>query len=242
MNARGFHQQQNSNHQCPPPVGLAGEAQFTGLPSSAISALQLRQQAEAKVQVGDCAGAIAILTQLVNQNRANAVDYNNRGLMYFQSGQLEKAMADYDLSIALDPELSQAYNNRGNCHAALGMRVEATLDYDMAIDLNPFNVRALINQGITLRELEIYELAIENFDIALAIGQLEGHVYAERGRTYHLMGEWNAAIADYRRALEILTKSAITAEASRRLHALVEKWMHQLLGSSESSTSERSPL
>lgn len=202
--------------------------------SHGLSPQQLRQQAILTVQQGDCAGAIALYSSLVSQNLASAIDYNNRGLMYFNSGEYEKALADYNQAIALDSQLSQAYNNRGNCYAALGLRVEATLDYDMAIDLNPFNVRALINQGITLREMEIYELAIENFEMALGLGQIEGHIFAERGRTYHVMGEWNAAIADYRRALEFLPESPTSSpEASTRLRSLVKNWIHELIGSSD---------
>lgn len=204
------------------------------LGSQGLSPQQLRQQASLTVQRGDYASAIALLSSLVSQNLASAIDYNNRGLMYFQSGEYEKALADYNHAIELDSQLSQAYNNRGNCYAALGLRVEATLDYDMAIDLNPFNVRALINQGITLREMEIYELAIENFEIALGLGQIEGHIFAERGRTYHVMGEWNAAIADYRRALEFLPESTTSSpEVSTRLRSLVKNWIHELIGSSD---------
>jgi tetratricopeptide (TPR) repeat protein len=224
--ARGKRQ---SSWDSPSPSGVA-------VGSQGLSPQQLRQQASLTVQQGDCAGAIALLSSLVSQNLASAIDYNNRGLMYFQNGEYEKAMADYNQAIALDSQLSQAYNNRGNCYAALGLRVEATLDYDMAIDLNPFNVRALLNQGITLREMEIYELAIENFEMALGLGQIEGHIFAERGRTYHVMGEWNAAIADYRRALEFLPESGLASpEASMRLRSLVKSWIHELIGSGDNS-------
>ncbi len=224
--ARGKRQRKSSG-EGPSSSGIA--VGFHGL-----SPQQLRQQAILTVQQGDSAGAIALLSSLVSQNLASAIDYNNRGLMYFQSGEYEKALADYNQAIELDAQLSQAYNNRGNCYAALGLRVEATLDYDMAIDLNPFNVRALINQGITLREMEIYELAIENFEIALGLGQIEGHIFAERGRTYHVMGEWNAAIADYRRALEFLPAStASSPDVSSRLRSLVKNWIHELIGFSE---------
>ncbi|HBE30313.1 MAG TPA: hypothetical protein DD990_02925, partial [Cyanobacteria bacterium UBA11368] len=67
-------------------------------------------------------------------------------------------------------------------------------------------------------------------DFALRLGCLKGHVYAERGRTYHLLGDWNWAIADYHRALNHLPQSNLsTANAAARLRQQVENWLNELL-------------
>jgi tetratricopeptide (TPR) repeat protein len=190
----------------------------------------LRSSAAAKAQAGDYTGAIALLSQLINRNPDNAIDYNNRGLIYFQSGQLSQAITDYNKALQLNPQLASAYNNRANYYAACGQLEMAIADYDQAIDLNPSYVRAWLNRGITLRDLGQYDQAIENFDIALLLGQLEGHIYAERGRTYHLWGDWNCAIADYQRALTHLPhKSAVSSDTAVRLCLQVKTWLNQLL-------------
>ena len=186
----------------------------------------LRQLARGKVQQGDFAAAIEILTQLIRRHPTDANDYNNRGLVYFQSGQYDKAIADYNKAIKLNPDLAAAYNNRANYYAAKKELAKAIADYDRAIDLNPVYVRALINQGITFRDLKLYDLAIENFDFALRLGQLKGNIWAERGRTYHLLGDWNYAIADYRRALEHLTDN--------RRRQQIQTWLNELLNPSHS--------
>ena len=112
----------------------------------------------------------------------------------------------------------------------------AIADYDKALDLNPSYVRAWINRGITLRDLQEYDQAIENFDIAGMLGQLKGHIYAERGRTYHLWGDWNIAIADYRRALtQLPQKGALSSDSASRLRLQVETWLNQLLSPLEES-------
>jgi tetratricopeptide (TPR) repeat protein len=125
----------------------------------------------------------------------------------------------------LNPELDSAYNNRANYYVSVGQLAEALTDYEKALDLNPANIRTWINQAITFRELGLYDLAIENLDTALILGSLENHIYAERGRTYHLRGDWNCAIADYQRALNLLPHSG----ASGRLRRKVETWMSHLL-------------
>jgi tetratricopeptide (TPR) repeat protein len=196
------------------------------------SGAALRQHALVEAQQGHHTEAILLFSHLIDCDPSNASDYSNRGLVYFQSGQRDAALTDYNRAIELNPRLDSAYNNRANYYAAQGQFLEAILDYDIALDLNPINVRAWINQGITFRELELYDRAIESFELALYLGKLEGHIYAERGRAYHLRGDWNCAVADYRRALTALPQSGAGAQSpSVRLRAQVERWLDELIGS-----------
>lgn len=204
----------------------------------------LRQRSLTEARRGNYQTAIDDLDLLVERNPQSAIDYNNRGLVYFQSGQFAAALADYNHAIKLNARLASAYNNRANYYAAQGRLAEAIADYETAIDLDPTNVRAWINQGVTFRELEMYPQAIENFDHALQITQflstgantaiLEGHIYGARGRTYHLSGDWNYAIADYHRALEKMDclETIEASSSSYRLQSQVENWLDQLMSSS----------
>jgi tetratricopeptide (TPR) repeat protein len=202
---------------------------------------QVRQLAKLAAQQGDYEHAIVLMDALIEDHPSNAAYYSNRGLLHFQAGHPEAAIRDYDIALKLNPKLASAYNNRGNYYAAQGCRAAAISDYDRAIDLDPGNIRARINQSITLRELGDYERAIEELDLALQLvqtvyhhtdsntnGLLEGHLYTERGRTYHLWGDWNYAIADYQRALELLPEPGIQT-FSHRLSYQVEGWLLCLL-------------
>lgn len=190
-----------------------------------LSEQNLRASANSKAKQGDYQGAIALFSQLIELNPNSAADYNNRGLMFFRSGQKQKALSDYNQALEINPNLDSAYNNRANYYVSIGQTAKALEDYEQALDLNPANSRTWINQAITLRELGLYNLAIENLDLALVLGCLEGHIYAERGRAYHLRGDWNCAISDYQQALAQLPRS----DASGRLRQKVETWMLQLL-------------
>ncbi|MDJ0745989.1 MAG: tetratricopeptide repeat protein [Xenococcaceae cyanobacterium MO_167.B27] len=187
---------------------------------------QLRSSIEANIAQGNYAVAIAIINQLITLRPNSAIDYNNRGLMYFRNNQLAEAIQDLTHALEIDPTLDSAYNNRANCHAAQGDFVAAISDYDNALDLNPANIRAWINQGITYRDMGSYELAIGNFDIALIISHtLQERVYAEKGRTYHLRGDWNCAVSDYKKALELLVNKPELATYKHK----VEAWLTELL-------------
>jgi tetratricopeptide (TPR) repeat protein len=203
-------------------------------PELELSDTSLRAWAAKQAQQGSYDEAIALLSQLLYRYPENAIDYNNRGLVYFQAGQLQRAIADYNRALELNPLLAKAYNNRANYHAACGNLLAALADYDRALDLNPSYVRALLNRGITLRDLERYEEAIESFDLALLLGQLEGHIYAERGRTYHLWGDWNCCVSDYRRALDLLPRHSNSfPDPALRLRPQIETWLNQLLAISD---------
>ncbi|MDF5721610.1 MAG: tetratricopeptide repeat protein [Rhizonema sp. PD37] len=196
----------------------------------ALEDSSLRSDALRSAQQGDFTEAIALLSQLIYRHPHNAIDYNNRGLIYFQSGETYKAFCDYNTALELNPSLASAYNNRANYYAACGELKAALVDYERAIDLNPRHVRAWINKGITLRDLGQYEEAIENFEVSLLFGQLEGHILAEQGRTYHMWGDWNCAIANYRRSLQQLPLHNRQKDVPGwRLRLQVENWLNDLL-------------
>lgn len=191
---------------------------------------QVRQSVLQAVKRKDYRRAIAILNRLIATYPCTAADHNNRGLVYLWSGQTHRALIDFNRAIALNPTLASSYNNRANCYVAQGVKESALEDYEQAIDLDPFYVRARINRAVTLRELRRYDSALNGFEEALLFRQFTGEIYAEKGRTYHLRGDWNGAIADYRRALEILAPplEATSPTVSPRIKQILA-WLNQLL-------------
>jgi len=191
------------------------------------SPAQVRERVVRAVSKGDFIRAIALLNRLIMDYPASAEDYNNRGLLHLWHGSPQKAILDFNRAIALNPDLPASYNNRANYYAVQGAKKSALEDYDRAIDLNPFHVRARINRAITLRELGHYDAALDGLEDALLFRQMTGEIYAERGRTYHLRGDWNCAIADYRRALAFFPSSESAAATLPRRQQLLT-WLNQL--------------
>ncbi|MEL6579217.1 MAG: tetratricopeptide repeat protein [Cyanobacteria bacterium J06621_12] len=186
---------------------------------------ELKNSIKAKVIQSEYVEAIALLDRLIAICPDSAANYNNRGLMHYRNNQIIEALCDLSLALEIDPYLDSAHNNRANCYAAQGDLEDAIAEYDLALDLNPSNLRAWINQGIAFRELELYELGLENLDIALIIGDdLQDRIYAERGRTYHLRGDWNCAVADYQKALDILNNQPNVVSYLKK----VQTWLDEL--------------
>ncbi|TVQ06689.1 MAG: tetratricopeptide repeat protein [Leptolyngbya sp. DLM2.Bin27] len=172
--------------------------------------------------------ALQLMGQLIERHPQRAMYYSNRGLVYLYLDQPRAALADCDRAVDLGPNLDQAYNNRALCHAALGHITAALDDYERAVDINPFNSCARINLGATLRQLGDLDGALDCFDEALMFYQLPEFIYAERGRTYHLRGDWNCALADYRRSLA----AAAAQPPSPQIQALIHRvngYIHELM-------------
>ena len=187
---------------------------------------QLQNWIKTNADRGDYRVAISLLDRLIALRPDSAANYNNRGLMHFHNNQIIEALCDLSLALEIDPHLDSAYNNRANCYAAQGELEDAISDYDLALDLNPTNLRAWINQGIAFRELKWYTASIENFDIAAILGDiLQSRIYGERGRSYHLGGDWNCAVADYQKSLDLL----IEESNSIGYFCKVQNWLSELL-------------
>src|SRR5689334_10179029 len=62
---------------------------------------------------------------------------NNRGAAYRAKGDNERAVADLNEAIRLDPKLAMAYNNRGAYYNEQGDNDRAIADYNQAIRLDP---------------------------------------------------------------------------------------------------------
>ena len=73
--------------------------------------------------------------------------YILRGNSYKNDGLYNRAIADYDTAVRLDPDLPASYNNRGVAYGKLGMHQRAIDDYDIAIRLNSNDFVAFKNRG-----------------------------------------------------------------------------------------------
>ncbi|MDP2647284.1 MAG: hypothetical protein Q8P24_20315 [Desulfobacterales bacterium] len=88
-----------------------------------------------KVQAGKYAEAIAILDDVIEQNRNNAMAYQNRAYAKLRSGRAADAIEDYTHLIQLEPQNPTGYLMRGIARKINGEDPQA--DFDTYMKLKP---------------------------------------------------------------------------------------------------------
>jgi tetratricopeptide (TPR) repeat protein len=117
--------------------------------------------------------------------------------------QYERAIADYDKAIALEPEDAVAYYNRGVSYLVLEQYERAIEDYDKAIELKPDYADAYNNRGLSYSLIKETQRALFDYDKAIEIDPNNSEVYYNRGNSYTDLKQYERAIADYDKAMEI---------------------------------------
>lgn len=136
-------------------------------------------------------------------SNALATAYYNRGNTKREVGQHQKAIADYDRTINLNPSNAAAYNNRGVAKADLGQYQDAIANFNKAIALNPNYAVAYNNQGASKMELGQYKEAIVDYDRAINFNSSYAAAYYNRGVANYKLGQHQQAVANYDRAIDL---------------------------------------
>ena len=107
---------------------------------------------------GDDDKTIAVCGPLIDNEKAVKADRINaliaRGAAYDRKDMIDRAIADYDAALWLDPALADIFNARGELWRKKGDRPRALADFAAAIRLNPEHAVARANHRSMAQELE----------------------------------------------------------------------------------------
>ncbi len=129
--------------------------------------------------------------------------YVNRGAAFQKTGLLDKAVADYEAAIDLDPTDYRAYISLGAVLEQTGRFNRAQEADERAIALNPSSHEAFRNRGVLLEKMGRFDEAIADYTRAIALQPTYFEAYNNRGLTYAKTGRLQEAIADYHEAIAI---------------------------------------
>ena len=73
--------------------------------------------------------------------------YCERGIVFLGKGEIDRAIADFNAALELDPKHAIAYNNRGAAYAEKGEYDRAISDYNKAIEIDRNNTSAFHNRA-----------------------------------------------------------------------------------------------
>ena len=99
-----------------------------------------------------------------------AATYSNRGIILANHGELDKAIADQNKAIELNPDSARAHVNRGNIYYRYNRHNEAVADYNQAITLSHGELApAYFNRGQSHLALGETDAATKDFQQAATL-------------------------------------------------------------------------
>lgn len=148
---------------------------------------------------------------------ARAAAYLARGNVYRRAQQYQRALADYNESLKLDPDSAPALTSRGNAWRGMDNLDKAIADHTAAVAIDPNYAEAFSNRGNCWADKGEYSRAIADYDRAIDLKPDYAIAYFNRGLSWKAKGDRERAVADYRQALRLQATLAPAADALKTL-------------------------
>jgi len=184
---------------------LAGLAFASGLAAADDRAACNNQDAPPDIRIGACS---ARLLRNDTKGAELAATLRNRGFAYAAKNDYDRAIADYDRAIGVDPADAKTFDLRGNAYYSRRDHDRAISDYDQAIKLDPKNAAAFRDRGLAYRAKRDFDHALADLNEALRIAPNQRDTINDRGLTYENKGDYDRAIADFSEVIRIDPKFA----------------------------------
>lgn len=151
-----------------------------------------------------------ITTQLTDEKLSHiekekpAEYYIWRGNAWYNQKNDDKAIADYNKAIEIDPQYALAFYNRGFAQGNIKEYNNAIEDYRKALAIDPNIIGAHVAMSSALRALKKYEDAIKECDKAITIDPNYANAYYNRGLARKEMNiDLVASKQDFKKYLEL---------------------------------------
>ncbi|MGV8176905.1 MAG: AAA family ATPase [Candidatus Bilamarchaeaceae archaeon] len=139
---------------------------------------------------------------MIQSRKPNPIDaktYYQLGNDYYEKGNYDKAIENYNMAILLNPIFSEAYFNRALSYYQLKNFEKSTADYTKAAELDPNNPIIYNNRGDAYYRKQDYNSAVKDYDKAISLNPDYMKAFYNRGLSY-------ASLEDYEKAIEDFTK------------------------------------
>ena len=128
--------------------------------------------------------------------------YFNRGVEWAAKGDFDRAIADYDAAIKLQPRSADTHFNRATAWASKGDPDRAIADYDAAIKLDPKEPAAYGGRAVEWAVKGDYARAIADYDAAIKLDPKSSSALLGRGRARLYGGDFQRAVLDLEQAMK----------------------------------------
>ena len=153
----------------------------------------------------DCvSGHIDACTQILQSNPADFNALANRAIGFRVRGEYDRAIADFDAAVGINPGIAGLYLERGLAYEAKGEHLPAIRDFSEAIERGPKLVQAHFGRAMAYQANGQRDLSIADMDNAMRLDRnLVAGLYMQRGNELRAIRRYDEAIAAFDRTIEI---------------------------------------
>ncbi|MCD4784257.1 MAG: tetratricopeptide repeat protein [Candidatus Eremiobacteraeota bacterium] len=169
----------------------------------------LLQKARRENALGNAGEAIKLYSRLVKDKSDFAEAYLERGIIYFNKGNYNKAYTDFEKTISLDSKKTKAHFFKGKIALKKGDSKGAYAEFSISINQEKENIDAYYYRGIALLRKGDYSRAISDFESVrhkdASYKGLSKHLaqsYYMRGKEALKKGKYDGAILDFKETLK----------------------------------------
>jgi lipoprotein NlpI len=183
-----------------------------------LLALPTHLLAQSTSDVDLCAGSgivddrIVACTSAITSRKLSpanlSITFNSRGIAWHDKGDNDRAIADFNEAIRLNPKDADTFGNRGIAWRNKGDNDRAIADFNEAIRLNPKDADTFGNRGIAWGNKGDNDRAIADFNEAIRLNPQDTLAFANRGIAWRNKGDNDRAIADFNEMIRLNPKSA----------------------------------
>ena len=152
----------------------------------------------------------ALLASACISFKSEAEEHYDAGVAFFEQGRFDKAIAEFNLAIELDPDSVASYTNLGLAYDRLEDFARAISAYTRAIALDPNKPVPYYNPSFAYDDLGNCEAALRDLDKAIELNPDYGGAYLGRGVIYIEIGEYARAVEDLSISLVLLPDEYLT--------------------------------
>jgi tetratricopeptide (TPR) repeat protein len=170
---------------------------------------------KAKAMLGDTDGALEDYGRMIERFPDFGASYYDRGVVLFQLGRAEEALADLDAAVDLPGNVSPQdhavrYVNRAVVRNALGDEQGAIEDLDVSLNLRPDDPKALGLRGYLRLRHDDLPGALRDLDASLRLAPDQDRapgLHLHRAQARALQGDVPAALEDLAKTIELAPES-----------------------------------
>ena len=155
---------------------------------------------------------ITLWTDVIDKTPMNPRAYHNRGRAFADRDRVNEALSDYNIAIALAPDLGPPHNNRATLYIRKGMVNEAISDCTEALRIGDVmdyqTARTYFNRGTAYLMKNRLDSAAVDFGQAVVYDPSYSMAYFNLGLLAELRGDTQKAIVNYSRCVALNPQNA----------------------------------